>query len=76
MATVATRRENENNDIPRTEKIDLTPTGLLMEGVYTQNPHDARGVIGSLGKGSYVYWRIFAEASILSSSDGLPDFPA
>jgi hypothetical protein len=36
MATVATRREN--NDVPRTAKIDLTPTGLLMEGHYTQNP--------------------------------------
>jgi hypothetical protein len=36
MAPVATRREN--NDVPRTAKIDLTPTGLLMEGVYTQNP--------------------------------------
>ena len=37
MATVATRREN--NDVPRTAKIDLTPTGLLMEGDYTQNPN-------------------------------------
>ncbi len=35
MATVATRRES--NDVPRTAQIDLTPTGLLMEGVYTQN---------------------------------------
>jgi hypothetical protein len=33
MATVATRREN--NDVPRTAKIDLTPTGLLMEGDFT-----------------------------------------
>ena len=33
MATVATRREN--NDVPRTAKIPLTPTGLLMEGDYT-----------------------------------------
>jgi hypothetical protein len=34
MATVATRREN--NDVPRNEnRIDLTPTGLLMEGHYT-----------------------------------------
>jgi len=29
----------ENNDVSRSKKrIDLTPTGLLMEGVYTQNP--------------------------------------
>jgi hypothetical protein len=35
MATVATRREN--NDVPRTAKIDLTPTGLLMEGDFTHN---------------------------------------
>jgi len=34
MATVATRREN--NNVSRSHnKIDLTPTGLLMEGVYT-----------------------------------------
>ena len=34
MATVATRREN--NDVPRTAtRIDLTPTGLLMEGDFT-----------------------------------------
>ena len=30
MATVATRLKN--NNVPRTAKIDLTPTGLLMEG--------------------------------------------
>jgi hypothetical protein len=36
MATVATRRKS--NDVPQTAKIDLTPTGLLMEGHYTQNP--------------------------------------
>jgi hypothetical protein len=31
MATVATRRKN--NDVSRTAKIDLTPTGLLMEAI-------------------------------------------
>jgi hypothetical protein len=40
MATAATRREN--NDVPRTAKIDLTPTGLLMEGHFTQNPWPGR----------------------------------
>jgi hypothetical protein len=35
MATVATRRKN--NNVPRTAKIDLTPTSLLMEGHYTFN---------------------------------------
>ena len=33
MATVATRRKN--NNVPRTARIDLTPTGLLMESHYT-----------------------------------------
>ena len=30
-------REN-NNVSPSTKRIDLTPTGLLMEGHFTQNP--------------------------------------
>jgi hypothetical protein len=34
MATVATRLE-KNNVSPSQNKIDLTPTGLLMEGVIT-----------------------------------------
>ena len=42
MATVATRREK--NDVPRSKnRIDLTPTGLLMEGVYTKNPGPGPG---------------------------------
>jgi hypothetical protein len=42
MATAATRREN--NDVPRTAKIDLTPTGLLMEAAERQwrQPHRAK----------------------------------
>jgi hypothetical protein len=37
VATGATRREK--NLVPRkNERTHLTPTGLLMEGVYTQNP--------------------------------------
>jgi hypothetical protein len=45
MATVATRREN--NDVPRNEnRIDLTPTGLLMEGHSAQNPSvSAMGIL-------------------------------
>jgi len=37
MATVATRRR-ENPCPEKREKNDLTPTGLLMEGVYPHNP--------------------------------------
>ncbi len=37
MATVATR-QNESSSYEKQERIYLTPTGLLMEGVYTQNP--------------------------------------
>ncbi len=35
MATVATR-QNESSSYEKQERIYLTPTGLLMEGVYTQ----------------------------------------
>ncbi len=28
----------KQNDSPKPRRIDLTPTGLLMEGRYTQNP--------------------------------------
>jgi hypothetical protein len=34
MATAATRREN--NDVPRTSRINLIPTCLLMEGLSAQ----------------------------------------
>jgi hypothetical protein len=45
VATVATRREKKR--VPRNNKrIHLTPTGLLMEGVYTQN-HSVMNVIGT-----------------------------
>ena len=37
MATGPTRREEKPCPTKR-KRIDLTPTGLLMEGVYTQNP--------------------------------------
>jgi hypothetical protein len=30
---VATRREKKRNDSPKPKRIDLTPTGPLMEGV-------------------------------------------
>jgi len=36
MATMATRREKILSS--KNNQIYLTPTGLLMEGVYTQNP--------------------------------------
>jgi hypothetical protein len=36
MATVATRRQKKH--VHEKPRIDLTPTGLLMEGDYTQNP--------------------------------------
>jgi hypothetical protein len=36
MATVATR-QNESSSYEKQERIHLTPTGLLMEGDYTQN---------------------------------------
>ena len=37
MATAATRQEK--NDVSQSKnKIALTPTGLLMEGDFTQNP--------------------------------------
>ena len=36
MATVATRRETKTL-FEKQRRIDLTPTGLLMEGDYTQN---------------------------------------
>jgi hypothetical protein len=38
VATVATRLGKKRNDSPKPRRIDLTPTGLLMEGHYTQNP--------------------------------------
>jgi hypothetical protein len=41
VATVATRRE-KNYDPQKPSKTHLTPTGLLMEGVYTQNPRRPR----------------------------------
>ena len=37
MATVATRREKKKLVEPSQRRIDLTPTGLLMEGHCTQN---------------------------------------
>jgi hypothetical protein len=37
MATAAIRRE-KNIVRPNHQRTYLTPTGLLMEGVYTQNP--------------------------------------
>ena len=37
MATVATRRE-KNLVSEKERRMHLTPTGLLMEGIYTQNP--------------------------------------
>jgi hypothetical protein len=38
MATVATRREEKKPVQRKNKRTDLTPTGLLMEGHYTQNP--------------------------------------
>ena len=35
MATVATRQEEKNLVQRKNKRTDLTPTGLLMEGVYT-----------------------------------------
>jgi hypothetical protein len=35
MATAATRREEKKLVEPSQRRIDLTPTGLLMEGDYT-----------------------------------------
>ena len=35
VATVATRRERKQRDQQRPKRIPLTPTGLLMEGDYT-----------------------------------------
>ena len=35
MATVATRREKKPLSKKKQQRIDLTPTGLLMEGDYT-----------------------------------------
>jgi len=35
---VATRREKNLVQQGKTKRIDLTPTGLLMEGLYAQNP--------------------------------------
>jgi len=37
MATVATRREKKTLSNEKNKRTDLTPTGLLMEGHYTQN---------------------------------------
>jgi hypothetical protein len=37
MATAATRQE-ENLVQRKSKRADLTPTGLLMEGLYTNNP--------------------------------------
>ena len=45
MATVATRRKN--NNVPRTAKINLTPTGLLMEGDYTHWLHPDAATAGA-----------------------------
>jgi len=60
MATVATRRKN--NDVSRTAKIDLTPTGLLMEGRYTQNPAEGEP-----------HPAHFARQFPLSSATSIPD---
>jgi hypothetical protein len=48
MATVATRQE-KNFAQRKNEITHLTPTGLLMEGLYTQNPdrQSMRGVLGA-----------------------------
>jgi hypothetical protein len=51
MATVATRREKILCQLkePKTHyepRIPLTPTGLLMEGSYTQIPPESDGSVG------------------------------
>jgi hypothetical protein len=38
MATVATRPETKHRVQAKSERIHLTPTGLLMEGDYTHHP--------------------------------------
>jgi hypothetical protein len=42
VATVATRLERENLAERKHEETHLTPTGLLMEGRYAQNPINER----------------------------------
>jgi hypothetical protein len=49
MATVATR-QNESSSYEKQERTHLTPTGLLMEGDYTQNAKLA-GIIASCARG-------------------------
>ena len=38
MATVANSAERKEHAPQKEKRIDLTPTGLLMEGLYTKNP--------------------------------------
>ena len=46
MATVATRREEKNPVQRKNKRTDLTPTGLLMEGHFAQNPY--RGILSAI----------------------------
>jgi hypothetical protein len=47
MATVATRREKKTLSNEKNKRTDLTPTGLLMEGHFAQNPL-GRGILSAI----------------------------
>src|SRR5258708_1809410 len=62
VPTVATRPGKKRNDSPTPRRIDLTPTGLLMEGHYTHPPSPWRwdGYSGLTWVRKCVYGRLAA----------------
>jgi hypothetical protein len=57
----------ENNNVPQSQnRSDLTPTGLLMEGDYTQNRAASRRQLGVVANDTEL---VFAEAMELTRDD-------